>query len=44
MYEKLGYDWASALVAFLFLLMAPLPFLFFVYGEKIRKKSKYAKG
>lgn len=43
MYEKLGINWASTLVAFLALACAPLPFLFFRYGENIRLRSKYAK-
>lgn len=43
MYESLGINWASTLVAFLALACAPLPFLFFRYGEKIRLRSKYAK-
>jgi hypothetical protein len=37
-----GIHWASTLVAFLALVCAPLPFLFFRYGEKIRLRCKYA--
>jgi Major Facilitator Superfamily len=43
MYNRLGYDWASALLAFLCVLMAPLPFMFFYFGESLRKRSKFAK-
>ncbi|KAK9461990.1 major facilitator superfamily domain-containing protein [Lipomyces oligophaga] len=42
MYNKLGYAWASALLAFLILMCSPFPFVFFVYGEKLRKRSKFA--
>lgn len=43
MYEKLGYQWATALLAFLTLAMLPFPFLFFIYGKKLRGRSKFAK-
>ncbi|KAK0629174.1 major facilitator superfamily domain-containing protein [Bombardia bombarda] len=42
MYEKLGYQWASALLAFLTLAMLPFPYLFFIYGKQIRAKSRFA--
>ncbi|KIW18743.1 hypothetical protein PV08_03032 [Exophiala spinifera] len=41
MYENLGYQWASSLLAFLALACLPMPFLFFKYGEKIRNRSKF---
>ncbi|PYH50083.1 MFS transporter [Aspergillus saccharolyticus JOP 1030-1] len=44
MYDKLGYHWASSLLAFLTLLMAPFPYLFFKYGSQIRQKSRFATG
>ncbi|CAD0087715.1 unnamed protein product [Aureobasidium vineae] len=37
MYDKLGYQWASSLLAFLALAMAP-----FRYGKRLRKNSKFA--
>jgi hypothetical protein len=43
MYKTLGINWASTLVAFLALACAPLPFLFYRYGERIRLRCKYAK-
>lgn len=42
MYEKLGYQWATALLAFLTLAMLPFPYLFFMYGKRIRGQSKFA--
>ncbi|KAG9877755.1 hypothetical protein KCV05_g21642, partial [Aureobasidium melanogenum] len=42
MYNKLGYQWASSLLAFLALAMAPFPYLFFKYGKRLRKNSKFA--
>ncbi|KAK4935548.1 hypothetical protein LTR10_023411 [Elasticomyces elasticus] len=41
MYERLGYQWASSLLAFLSLACLPMPFLFFKYGKKIRARSKF---
>lgn len=43
MYNKLGYEWASSLLAFLSILMIPIPWLWFYYGEKLRLKSPYAR-
>ena len=42
MYHKLGYQWASSLLAFLTVAMLPFPFLFFKYGQTIRNRSKFA--
>ena len=42
MYERLGYEWASTLLAFISLACCGIPFLFWTYGERIRQRSKYA--
>ncbi|KAI0849055.1 MFS general substrate transporter [Daldinia vernicosa] len=42
MYARLGYEWASTLLAFLSLACCGIPFLFWTYGPRIRQKSKYA--
>ena len=42
MYERLGYQWASSLLAFLALACCGIPFLFYYYGAQIRARSKYA--
>ncbi|KAL4800048.1 major facilitator superfamily domain-containing protein [Aspergillus venezuelensis] len=44
MYNRLGYNWATTLLAFLTLAMAPFPYIFFRYGSRIRKKSRFATG
>ncbi|KAL3455127.1 major facilitator superfamily domain-containing protein [Aspergillus heterothallicus] len=44
MYNNLGYHWATSLLAFLTLVMAPFPYIFFRYGSQIRKKSRFATG
>ncbi|KAI0135737.1 MFS general substrate transporter [Daldinia grandis] len=42
MYARLGYEWASTLLAFLSLACCGIPFLFWTYGARIRQKSKFA--
>ncbi|KAF9873978.1 major facilitator superfamily transporter [Colletotrichum karsti] len=42
MYDRLGDQWASTLLAFIGLACCAIPFLFWVYGAKIRERSKYA--
>lgn len=44
MYARLGYEWASTLLAFISLACCAIPFLFWVYGAKIRERSRYAYG
>ena len=42
MYEGLGIHWASSIPAFLTVACLPFPFIFYKYGEAIRRKCKYA--
>ncbi|SCZ93484.1 BZ3500_MvSof-1268-A1-R1_Chr6-3g08692 [Microbotryum saponariae] len=42
MFDKLGVNWALTLVAFLSLILTPIPFVFLRYGARIRAHSKYA--
>ena len=42
MYERLGYQWASSLLGFLSLAMAPIMVCLFVWGEEIRARSRFA--
>ncbi|KAG7660814.1 uncharacterized protein J8A68_005631 [[Candida] subhashii] len=42
MYEKMGIHWATSLLAFFSILLIPIPFLFFKYGEYLRSRSPYA--
>ncbi|CAK7233677.1 Synaptic vesicle transporter SVOP [Sporothrix curviconia] len=44
MYTRLGDQWASSLLAFIALACCVIPFMFWVYGARIRKYSKYAYG
>ncbi|KAF1972627.1 MFS general substrate transporter [Bimuria novae-zelandiae CBS 107.79] len=44
MYNNLGYQWATTLLAFLALAMAPFPILFFRFGKNLRGNSRFASG
>jgi MFS family permease len=44
MYDRLGDQWASTLIAFISLACCAIPFLFWRYGARIRARSKYAYG
>ncbi|KAH7410685.1 major facilitator superfamily domain-containing protein [Cadophora sp. MPI-SDFR-AT-0126] len=44
MYHTLGDQWATSLLAFLTVAMAPFPVLFFIYGKRIRGTSRFASG
>jgi hypothetical protein len=42
MYHRLGYQWASSLLAFIALACCAIPYVFYFYGERIRSYSKFA--
>ncbi|KAL3491041.1 major facilitator superfamily domain-containing protein [Aspergillus germanicus] len=42
MYEKLGYQWATSILAFLAVLMMPVPWVFYKYGRWLRGRSRFA--
>lgn len=42
MYEKLGDQWATSVLAFLTVAMLPFPVIFFKYGKRIRAHSRMA--
>ncbi|KAM0172632.1 hypothetical protein ACHAPC_010693 [Botrytis cinerea] len=42
MYARLGYQWASSLLGFIALACCAIPFVFWVWGAKIREKSRFA--
>jgi hypothetical protein len=42
MYENLGTQWASSVPGFLGVACIPVPVVLYIYGQKIRQKSKYA--
>jgi DHA1 family multidrug resistance protein-like MFS transporter len=42
MFDGMGIQWASTLLGCVALVLAPIPFIFYIYGGKIREKSAYA--
>ncbi|KAL5113341.1 hypothetical protein ACEQ8H_008787 [Pleosporales sp. CAS-2024a] len=40
MFEKLGYGWVISVFAFVSLMLAPAPLLFYRFGERIRERFK----
>lgn len=42
MFTGLGINWAASLLGFVALALTPFPYIFYVYGSKIRRLSKFA--
>lgn len=42
MFEGMGIQWAGTLLGCVAAVLAPIPFIFYIYGAKIRQKSAYA--
>lgn len=42
MYQNWSYHWATSLLGFVTCLMIPIPFVFYIKGEKLRSRSPYA--
>lgn len=42
MYNNIGYQWATSVLAFLALAMTPFPILFFKFGKRLRGSSRFA--
>lgn len=43
MYHNIGVDWGSTIFACISVAMIPIPFLFFVYGERIRNRGYWSR-
>ena len=41
MYEKLGLGWGNSLLAFIALMLWPVSWMFYRYGERIRKSERF---
>lgn len=44
MFEGIGLNWSGLILGLVALALAPVPFLFAIYGKKLRAKSKFALG
>lgn len=41
MYDGLGVNWATSVLGFVAVGLAPIPVIFFIWGAKIRKSSRF---
>lgn len=41
MFKNLGIPWASSLLGFVAIALVPIPYLFYIYGPRIRKKGRF---
>lgn len=41
-YQNLGYTWATAMLGFIAIPMIAIPWLLYIYGPKLRQKSRHA--
>jgi MFS transporter, DHA1 family, multidrug resistance protein len=44
LYEALGVAWATSLLGFVAVAMAPIPWVFYLHGPKLRARSSYEHG
>jgi hypothetical protein len=44
MFHNLGTPWATSTLAFISVAMIPIPYLFFIFGERIRARGKWSNG
>ena len=42
MFKALGVNWAGTLLGCVALCLVPIPICFYIYGERIRRKSAFA--
>ena len=42
MFQRLGVGWAGSLLGFIALALVPVPALFYIYGSRIRQRSRWA--
>ncbi|KAL2832124.1 major facilitator superfamily domain-containing protein [Aspergillus cavernicola] len=44
MFRNLGVPWASSLLGFIAMALIPIPYLFYVYGPRIRARGRWSRG
>jgi Major Facilitator Superfamily len=44
MFHNLGVPWASSLLGFVAIALIPIPYVFYIYGPRIRAAGKWSKG
>ncbi|KAK2882506.1 hypothetical protein FQN49_000272 [Arthroderma sp. PD_2] len=41
MYDKLGVGWGTSLLGFIAVAFIPLPFIFYIYGQRLRESKRF---
>ncbi|PYH90317.1 MFS multidrug transporter [Aspergillus ellipticus CBS 707.79] len=44
MFNRLGVDWAASVLGFVAVALIPIPYLFYVFGKRIRARGKWSRG
>lgn len=44
MFHNLGVDWAASVLGFISVALIPIPFLFYIFGKRIRARGEWSKG
>lgn len=43
MFRRLGVDWASSVLGFVAVALIPIPYLFYIFGKRIRARGKWSR-
>jgi MFS family permease len=43
MFHNLGINWASSVLGFISIALIPIPYLFYIFGKRIRARGKYSR-
>ncbi|PLB43885.1 putative MSF drug transporter [Aspergillus steynii IBT 23096] len=44
MFREMGVDWASSVLGFVAIALIPIPYLFYIFGKRIRARGKWSRG
>ncbi|KAL4893945.1 major facilitator superfamily domain-containing protein [Aspergillus ambiguus] len=44
MFRRLGVGWASSVLGFVAVALIPIPYLFYIFGKRIRARGKWSRG
>ncbi len=43
LYNNVGIPWGTSIFGFFAVCLIPVPYFFFIYGERIRQRSKWSR-
>jgi hypothetical protein len=44
MFHNMGVPWAASVLGFISVALIPIPYLFYIYGKRIRARGKWSAG